>query len=117
MLQIKDIHYRLYEELDTFSETGYCSYWKPELQFLKPTSKLNNEQKFDFPYIGGCYLILEGKLGLDCQIKLFYDGEKYYYHHYEDNQLKKSYIEKDYLIIHQIITFEMKNYQNILLSY
>jgi len=108
MLERNDIHYRLYEELDTYLETGYCSFWRLNHKFIKPTIKSIKNNLLEIPFIGGYYLILEGKLEKEIVIKIFYDKKKYYYHYYDNNELKEFYSSNDYLEIHKIIEYKME---------
>ena len=112
------LHYRLYEEIDTFLETGYCSYWKPELKFIKPVVEMNINRELLFKKLReNVYLIFDNKLGNNCHISLYYDMNKYYYHHYENENLLKSFESNDYIEIHQYIENEINFYRNILLNY
>ncbi|ADO67082.1 hypothetical protein crov049 [Cafeteria roenbergensis virus] len=121
ILNLKNIHYRVYDEIDTFVETGYCSYWKLDSfnQFIKPDVIKKNDGNFNFKFRKNKdkYILFTRKFNDNSYINVEYDNTYFYYNHYENDKLILYQAHQDYMVIHKLIINQMNNYKNILLSY
>lgn len=109
------IHYRLYDEIDTFVETGYCSYWN-DIKFIKPIVKEDSNRNWFFEKKKSFYKILYREFNETTKIIVYFDIESktYYYQHYENNILIINKKSTAYMDIHDLIIFEMNNFRNLI---
>ena len=116
------LHHRLRDEIDTFIETGYCTYWntEPYSKFIKPEVKEENMKwYFKRNYLYGNYYELLSRELKSNRIIVYYNSsnKKYVYQHLENDKLYLDLESNDYMEIHKLIIYEMENYKNIILSY